>query len=202
MRLGLVADLHGNTGALNIALERLDGRVDRMLMAGDALNQYRFEDEIIETIRKRGIVYITGNHEHAMLGNMSLIKRLRAASEGNWEFLSQAPDRVVLELDGKRLLMVHGSPWPPHDEYLYENDQKLQRVPELEVDFLVLGHTHVPMILTIGSTLVVNPGSVGDARGGGNDGALSYAILDTDSASVTLESFDDPTLPLRAGVTR
>jgi len=202
MRLGLVADLHGNTDALHIALERLDGRVDEVLMAGDALNQYRFEDEIIETIRARGILYITGNHERAMLDNAVLAGRLPADSQGNWDFLTRVPDRVLLEIDGRELLMVHGSPWPPHDDYLYENDNKLQRVPELDVDFLVLGHTHVAMAMTIGSTLVVNPGSVGDARGAGNHGVLSYAILDTETCSVTFETFDDPTLPLRAGVPR
>jgi putative phosphoesterase len=192
--VGLIADLHGNVEALRVALGRLDSRVDALVLAGDAMNEYRFSDEIIELIKDNDVHYIVGNHELSMMAIAKQNKRVPTSSPDNWAFMEQTPTHRLLEFDGKRLLLVHGSPWQPYNDYLYESHAALERVPELGVDFLVLGHTHVAMAKLVGDTLVINPGSAGDARGAGS---LSYAILDIESASVSFEGFDDPLLPPR-----
>ena len=56
---------------------------------------------------------------------------------------------------------MHGSPWPPYGDYLYPGSPVLKRAAELDVDYLLLGHTHVAMAKRIGHTLVINPGSLG-----------------------------------------
>ena len=38
-----------------------------MLLAGDAVLQYRFSNEVIESIRDHGITYVVGNHELTLL---------------------------------------------------------------------------------------------------------------------------------------
>jgi hypothetical protein len=45
----------------------------------------------------------------------------------------------------------------------------------------------------IGRTLVINPGSAGEARDARNAFRLSYAVLDTSSGEVTFDDFQDPT---------
>jgi len=57
------------------------------------------------------------------------------------------------------------------------------------VDILILGHTHVPMVKRVGSTLVVNPGSIGESRSMEPGRPVSYAVLDTDSEEVFIGKF-------------
>jgi putative phosphoesterase len=191
--VGLIADLHGNVGALRVVLSRLLPVVDQVLLAGDVMNEYRFSDEIVDLIRANEITYIVGNHELSMIATAVQTGRIPTTRADNWEFVAGSPSQRLISIAGKRLLMVHASPWPPYSDYLYESHSDLDRVTELEVDVLVLGHTHVAMAKLIGDTLVINPGSAGDARGSAS-GLLSYAILDVEAAQVTFDTFEDPLL--------
>jgi hypothetical protein len=49
------------------------------------------------------------------------------------------------------------------------------------------------MAARVGRTLVINPGSAGEARDPRNAFRLSYAVLDTQSGDVTFDDFQDPT---------
>lgn len=192
MLLGLVSDVHCNVAALDRALEDLTGRVDDILLAGDAVLQYRFSNEVVERVVSHRMTYIRGNHEAILLsehGKRALTNP--AVRAGNVAIMATAPwshERVV---SGKKLLMVHGSPFDPYDEYLYPGSRGLARCAELEVDLLVLGHTHIPMARRVGRTLVINPGSLGQGGDPDHPGMLSYAVLDTDSDVVELVRFSD-----------
>ena len=67
----------------------------------------------------------------------------------------------------------------------------------LEQDVVVTGHTHVPMAERFGDTLVINPGSVGEARHPGNGYRLSCAVWDTASDEVQFHEYEDPARPSR-----
>ncbi|MBO0730246.1 MAG: metallophosphoesterase family protein [Acidimicrobiaceae bacterium] len=190
MRLGIVSDVHCNHTALAKAVDELDGTVDDILLAGDAVLQYRFSNEVMEIIRERGITYVAGNHERVLLGPHG--ERALSApgvQARNVEHMAAAPLRHERTVSGKRLLMVHASPFPPHDDYLYPGSSELARCAELDVDYLVLGHTHIPMATRVGRALVVNPGSLGQGGDPSYPGMLSYAVLDTDSDEVTFHRF-------------
>ena len=63
--------------------------------------------------------YIVGNHEVVLRGPHG--ERARSASHVRSElidYLKSVPLRLELEIEGKSLLMTHGSPWPPYDEYM------------------------------------------------------------------------------------
>jgi putative phosphoesterase len=192
MRVGLIADAHGNAAAMRYAIDAMVGRVARILMAGDAMDQYRFSNEVVELLLEHNIAFVIGNHDAVMLSPQG--DRARTASHVKpslVEFMMSAPSRLELDLDGKTLLMVHGSPWPPFNGYIYPNSPLLMGVGELGFNYVVLGHTHVRMAVTVGSTVVVNPGSVGETRDS-SDRRLSYAILDAHSGLVEFELFDPP----------
>jgi putative phosphoesterase len=160
----------------------LGGQVDEILLAGDAMYEYRFSNEVIELIIAHQVRYITGNHEQVILGPDG--RRALAAPtirRSNLDFLRTVPDHLTVNVGGKRLMMTHASPWPPYKQYLHANDPLLERADELDVDFLVLGHTHVPMEVRAGHTLVLNPGSLEQSREAGHYDTISYAILDTES---------------------
>ena len=193
MLIGIVADVHCNADAMERALEELGSRVDSVLVAGDAVLQYRFSNEVIELIRTHDLGYVVGNHELTLLSRDG--ERARAAPwirPENLEFMAAAPKRKDLHIGGKRVLVVHASPFAPYSDYLYPGSPQLARCSELDVDILVLGHTHVPMAERVGTTLVVNPGSLGQGGDPHHPGQLSYGILDTDSEEFTVHRFPHP----------
>jgi putative phosphoesterase len=195
MKLGLVADVHGNIEGLRIALE-LMGPVDELVCAGDAVYQFRFSNEVIAALRERDARYILGNHERVLLGPWG--ERARAGPNVERElvgYMAERPYHQETQVDGKKLIVVHGSPFDPHDEYLYPNSPNLQKLARIDADYIVLGHTHYHMAERVGRALVINPGSAGEPRDHRNGFRLSCAVLDTQSGEVTFHHYDDPTRP-------
>jgi putative phosphoesterase len=193
MLLGIISDVHCNAQAMGRALEELSGRVDEVWLAGDAVLQYRFSNEVIESVRDHGITYVVGNHELTLLSQDG--ERARSAPvvrRRNLDFMAEAPTYHDRQVSGKRLLMVHASPFAPYSDYLFPGSPELARCAELDADILVLGHTHIPMAERVGTTLVVNPGSLGQGGDPAHPGMVSYAILDTDSEEVTIHRFTNP----------
>jgi putative phosphoesterase len=195
MLVGIVSDVHCNAAAMGIALGELESTVDEVLLAGDAVLQYRFSNEVLEAVQDNGIGYIAGNHEMTLLEHGQRACAAPHVRRHNLEFMAAAPKRLDRRVSGKQLLMVHASPFAPFSDYLYAGSPELARCAEMDVDFLVLGHTHVPMATRVGKTLVINPGSLGQRGDPAHPGLVSYAILDTDSDEVTIYRFPDPSLP-------
>jgi putative phosphoesterase len=196
MLVGIMSDVHCNAVAMSHALAELSATVDKVLLAGDAVLQYRFSNEVIELIRDHDIDYVVGNHEMTILSDDGV--RARTAPHvraRNVEFMAAAPKQRERRYSGKRLLMVHASPYAPFNEYVYPGSPQLARCAEVDADIVVLGHTHVPMATRVGTTLVVNPGSLGQGGEPGQPGMVSYAVLDTDSEEVTVHRFRNPSLP-------
>ena len=195
MRIGIVSDIHCNAGALGRALD-LIGSVDQVICAGDLIYQFRFSNDVPALLRAAGARAILGNHEETFLGRDG--ERARAAAwidAGQLAWVGALPQTIDTLIDGKRLVVVHGSPWQPHKEYLYPSSATLARFHDFDADFVILGHTHQAMALRFGRTLVVNPGSAGEARDPANGRRVSCAILDTAAASVQFCAFVDPEHP-------
>lgn len=193
MKIGIISDIHCNHEALAIAFEGLRD-CDEVLCAGDAVYQFRFSNEVMQMLRDRGARYILGNHEATLLGKWG-----ENARSANWvrsdalAYMTEQAHDLVANIDGKRLVMVHGSPWEPHNEYIYPNSPAISRFADLDADYVILGHTHYQMAERVGRPLVINPGSAGEPRDPRNHFQLSYATLDTTSDEVVFKDFADPT---------
>jgi len=195
VKIGIVADVHCNIEGLRRAIE-LMGAVDELVCAGDAFYQFRFSNEVVALLKERGARYILGNHERVLLGPWG--ERARASEgvdAGLVEYEASQPYSIETQVNGRKLLIVHGSPFDPHDEYLYPNSPNLQKLSRIEADFIILGHTHYHMALPVGRALVINPGSAGEPRDHRNGFKLSCAVLDTQSGEVTFHHYEDPTRP-------
>ncbi len=192
MKFGIVSDLHCNIAGLIRALE-LMGDVDEVLCLGDSIFEYRFSNEVVEMLRERAAHTILGNHEEVFLGPLGARAREREwidASLMTW--LAKRPARQCLEIGGKKLLMVHSTPWEPRGAYIHPTSPELERFAEADADFVLYGHTHQQVIRRVGKVLIVNPGSTGDGRDHRNDRQLSCAVLDTVSEEARIIDFPDP----------
>lgn len=194
MRIGIVSDVHCNHEALRIALDRM-GDVDELLCAGDAVYQFRFSNEVMQILRERDARCILGNHEDVLLGKWG--EGARAADgvrSENLEYMAAHDYKLETTLaNGKTLVMVHGSPWEPYNEYIYPNSPAISRLGDIGADYVILGHTHYQMAERVGRSLIINPGSAGEPRDARNHFKLSYAVLETDTGEVTFDDFPDPT---------
>jgi putative phosphoesterase len=197
MKIGLLADIHGNAHALKAVLKSAKKQgVDKLLCCGDYVGYYYEPDIVIALLDDWDWVGISGNHE-AMLydwlneKNRDDIKTKYgsgisfAAKKLDYETavrLYEMPNTKKLNIDNYKILLCHGSPWD-RDIYIYPDAEKktVDKMFNHESDFdvLIYGHTHYPVIWEQNSKKIINPGSVGQPR----DRKLgaSWALWDTDT---------------------
>ena len=191
LRIGIVSDIHCNLHGLEHALEAM-GDVDELLCLGDAIFQYRFSNEVLALLKARGAHVIQGNHEEDFLAPHGIRARQQAWIDPSLlAWLAEQPLRREFEFAGKRLLMVHSTPWSPRGGYVYPDSPAVQRFAEVEADFVLYGHTHSQIVKRVGRALVINPGSAGDARDHRNGRKLSCAVLDPATDEVTIFDYAD-----------
>ena len=192
MKLGIVSDIHCNAAGLNRALA-LMGDIDELICLGDSIWEYRFSNEVAQILKDRRAHTILGNHEEGFFGPLGERARAHADNDGAlMEWLASRPHRVELECGGKRLALIHSTPWEPRGAYIHPNSPELARFADTQADFVLYGHTHRQVVKRFGRVLVINPGSAGDARDHHNGRLLSCAVLDTVSEEARIIDFPDP----------
>lgn len=189
MKVGIVSDLHCNLAGLDRALATM-GPVEALLCLGDSISEHRFSNAVIARLREREAITILGNHEEVFLGTGGV--RARSAPEVDRDllgWLAGQPHRRTLLLGGKRILMVHSTPWEPRGSYVLPTSSELERFGEADADIVLYGHTHRQLVRRLGRVLAVNPGSAGEGRDPRNGGQLSCAVLDTVTEEVVVHDF-------------
>lgn len=188
MKIGIISDIHGNAPALRQILKRLAPLADRILFCGDLVGYMPCTDDIFDMILKHNIVCIQGNHDYLLSENVESANSLvregidiskRTVKTHNIAMLKGLPMSLSLEFDNIRIKMMHGGPRDMLNEYVYPNSPSICGLSTEGMDFVLLGHTHVPMIRRINNTTIINPGSVGLPRDA--DPRASYAIIDTET---------------------
>jgi putative phosphoesterase len=192
VQLGIVSDIHCNAAGLRRALA-LMGDIDELICLGDSIWEYRFSNEVALILKERQAHTILGNHEEGFFGPLGERARARADNDSAlMEWLGKRPHRIELDWGGKRVSLVHSTPWEPRGAYIHPNSPELARFAETEADFVLYGHTHHQVVKRFGRVLVINPGSTGDARDHRNGRLLSCAVLDTVSEETRIIDFVDP----------
>jgi putative phosphoesterase len=205
VRLALMSDVHGNLPALRSALE-LAARYEaqRLVVAGDLVGDGPHPVEVVRELRQRSVVAIRGNVDRKVLEEgerrgalearlvtareqrrnrvWSALRLLDAPDERSW--LSDLPEQTTLELGGRQVLVVHGSPRGDTD-YVYPSLTPVGLAAKLEPlqggrpDLLVCGHSHIPFAREVDGVWVVNCGSVGRPADGDPRGSLALADVGT-----------------------
>ena len=195
--IAVVTDIHGNLPALEAALAHIEELgIGSVLCGGDLVGYGPWPNEVCELIEAREIPTIYGNYDHAIardledcgcayrnphdreLGQRSVAWTLEHTSRHSKDFMRGLPFDLRLDLGGRRVRLVHGSPRKVN-EYLFEDKpaRTFERIAAgAECDVLVFGHTHKPWIREHGGVLFVNCGSVGKPKDGDPRGA--FAVLE------------------------
>jgi len=190
LRVLVISDVHSNLPALEEALKEA-GSVDYVFSAGDLVGYGPWPNECIDLSKELGFYCVAGNHDEASVTGFALDFNPHAEEAirithrllrtENLAYLARLPKSLERTLDSCRLVVYHGSPRDPLNEYVfpYAADSLLESfLQQTHSEVLVLGHTHIPFIRRFEGRLVVNPGSVGQPRD--RDPRASYIILEDD----------------------
>lgn len=175
MKIGVIADTHGNLAALEAVMDAISAVApDMVVNLGDLVSGPFDPAGSAEAQMQAGYLTIAGNHE----------RQLRDGSEGAFDVLTRpllTPDHwawitslpATLTLYEGDVFACHGSPAGGDLEYLLEDvtsdraalDVDTAIRPRLKgigsATLVLCGHTHTPRIAAVDGVLVVNPGSVG-----------------------------------------
>lgn len=200
MKIVIISDLHGNYDALSSLPER---EYNELWVLGDLVNYGPQPAEVVDFVRSRATVVVSGNHDHAlgfgvdprcsppfreMAAEMQRITDTLLDADQK-TYLRNLPTGLRLVRGGKSFYLCHATPSDPLYGYCEASSEQWERECEnASADFLLAGHTHVPFVRTIGNCTVANPGSLGQPKTGGPH--ARYAVWE--DGIVTLRTYIYP----------
>ena len=202
MKVLIVSDIHANADALDRIITR-ERNWDLFVFAGDAVGRGEEPNEVIETLRDiENFVGVLGNWDYAVVRNKVDMARKEEDAENvewtrsvlrpeNMHWLQMLPLVKEVNVDGKKMTVVHGSPDVILYGYVYPwTDKSALRTYLRETEMLVVGHTHIPFVYewktkTWGRRSLINPGSPSFPANGEKP---SYAVLDTEKWKVKIKT--------------
>ena len=213
MQIAIVSDIHSNVVALEAVLDVLPSH-DQLWCLGDTIGYGPRPNECLAYMRDRSTHTLTGNHDLASLGEVSLADFNALARQANqWNnrqlqydlrtYLHERPAMMTAEPGAT---LAHASPRDPIWEYILDVGVALDNLDHFSSSICLVGHSHVPMIFAMHrdgqvefahaeegqvvqlrpeSRYIFNPGSVGQPRDG--DPRAAYALWDTATGSIRFE---------------
>ncbi len=179
MRIAALYDIHGNLPALESVLVEIDALgVDRIIVGGDVVPG-PFPCETIERLLRIEVPVqcLYGNCEIAVLEEMAgrvprgmpeqqrpLIQWTAQKIRAHRELLSAWTRTIEVNVEGLgEVTFCHATPRDENEIFTRLTDEKRLRpvFARVNADLVVCGHTHMQFERRIGSTRVVNAGSVG-----------------------------------------
>ena len=203
-KIAILSDIHGNHIALKAVLQDISCQgIQECFVLGDMVGYYYHPVEVMHLLSKSGLKLsmIRGNHERmiakVLQGELTwrevslkyghgLQIAVQQLPKTTLQKLLSLPDQRTEERDDVSFLLCHGAP-SDVDRYIYPDAPMGEfDFPDVRANFVFLGHTHYPMIRQDSHFLLVNPGSVGQARNRG--GLASWCVLNLDNDVVTMQS--------------
>jgi putative phosphoesterase len=196
VKLGLISDVHADPVALELAWAHLTVLgADRIVCAGDVVGYGPFPDRVVEFLTGHEIATVRGNHDRwALERGSGAVDPYgdSTPSDATLEFLARTPFDMAVSCGNRVGVVVHGSPRDDMEFVTRKNHPPnvlRDWLTTLDADFLVVGHTHLPMWYRAPSgRLVINPGSVISAPRVKT--SRTFALLDLDSLGVTFHDVE------------
>lgn len=211
MKLGVIADIHGNAPALEAVLNELnDHGVDAIACLGDIVGVLGSPDTCVSLVRRHADYVVYGNHDSRVFDDRMFLPQ-RDVDVFEYELITEQlsarnqtwlVNRPALDCIGEDITLAHCHPTHGRatgvgsDPGVFPNEfEDIART--VEKDVVLLGHTHLQhseLIEVNGdTTLVCNPGSVGlpfktDNDSGCTTGIGKFAVIDTTTSECALRS--------------
>ncbi len=183
MKIGIISDVHANVANLHRALTLLrELGADVIICAGDLVDGETEGNAAAQLISQQQIPCVQGNHDRAFcragatdwlarwdeeaFGEMPQSYHHDVLKDGTRTYLRDLPISLRFEWAQRRVLISHASTWD-QVTYCYANgrpDPFYRIAAEAAADYVILGHTHMPMAVEVGGVWVFNPGSVNANR--------------------------------------
>lgn len=179
MRIGVMADIHGNLNALQAIIRDLKQQgVQQYIIAGDLIADCAQPNEVLDYIKTLNATVIKGNREDYVLSFLngeheewrkyeqmaSVVWTANTLTKENIAYIKELSDSCVISFgEYGDISVVHGSPFHI-SEHLHEDieqDRLLEAVQVCQSEVLVCGHSHRPWKKKVNQTLVLNPGAAG-----------------------------------------
>jgi putative phosphoesterase len=198
MRIAIVSDIHGNMESLSALTEPYD----ELWVLGDLVNYGPDPGAVIDFVRSRAAFVVRGNHDNAVglnedprcsppyreMAKETMQFTRSVLSRDQIEYLANLPLVIERVVQGTKFLLCHAAPSDPLFKYVPANSPIWEEEMEsLSADILLVGHTHTPFVQSVGGSLVVNPGSLGQPKTGATQAC--YASWDN---GIVLETADYP----------
>ena len=196
----MVSDIHGNLAALEAVAAEAH---DLVVCLGDLVGYGPEPGACVRWVQARAELVLQGNHDRSLadgspprcraefqwladavmqLGQVQLSREERA-------YLGSLPRSAVRQYDGSRYLFVHATPSDPLYRYLGPDPGAWEaEVHSLDVDTVIVGHTHLQFELAVVGKSVINPGSVGQPKDG--DPRAAYAVLENGAVRLGRMAYD------------
>jgi putative phosphoesterase len=154
MRILIMSDSHGNV-PLTLQACDMAGTFDALFHLGD------------------------GGDDAGILAHALEVEVIQVA--GNCDIGSASPRELLLECEGKKLLLLHG------DTCGVKSGLGIleKRAREAEADAVLFGHTHRATITTLSGILAVNPGTLMRTAQ-----QKSFAILEITTTGISAQLFN------------
>ncbi|MEI6776889.1 MAG: metallophosphoesterase family protein [Chloroflexales bacterium] len=209
MRIAILADIHGNLAALHATIDDIDEwSPDAVIVAGDMVNRGPQSDDCLDLVLRlrdeRGWHVIAGNHEGYVL--RYAVDRARPdfpTSGPHYEFsrliiwaygqlsnhlaaIAALPEHLEIATPAGALCVLHASVRNNRDGVMAaSSDAELRQQIDPTAAVFCVGHTHMPFVRQVDTTLLVNVGSVGLPFDG--DTRAAYARLSLGRAGWSAE---------------
>ena len=190
MKICVFSDIHGNGPAFSVAYDMIIyEKADLNVFLGDLCGYYYDQlDIFFMLLEMPNLIAVLGNHDRIFLDiatgdnvlrkryhqefGISMDKLLKAESGDLVKWLRSLPES---HRDTERKFSCfHGSPQNYLEGYVYQ-DSTINFYPESCGNYIFSGHTHYKMHRSMNGTSIINPGSLGQPRDGGE--WPSYAIV-------------------------
>jgi putative phosphoesterase len=199
MKTLIISDIHANYPALQAVLNA-DGDYDELIFLGDVVDYGPHPKECLTFIKENAGYYVRGNHDNALgfdtdcncMGTFreySITTRewhKTLLSEEDKKFLRSMPVIDKAHIDDNSFFLAHASPKGDFSKYLGEAELE-NEIKDIFTEYILLGHTHIQFTKEFDYTLVLNPGSVGLARDGGQ---ACYAVFENGMISLKRIDYD------------
>ena len=184
MKIAVISDIHGNMQALEAVLADIEKeKCEKIFCLGDLAMAGPEPVKTLEKIKKlyeEGKIELIQGNTDEMIGDYETFEEfvktnfpimgnaleddVKIIPENLKEFLRNLPPQKELEIEGVKILLVHGSPRKNNENIL--PDLPLEQIEKMikgtDADIIFCGHTHVPCgYQTNTKQTVVNDGSVG-----------------------------------------